>query len=84
MSNATSTFSVAIAGFGWWGRHIATRLQDHPWLRVAGVVEPVVAGAVGAGVVAADGVLEEHLGTGHRPRRIVAGRRLVEAARGPV
>ena len=41
MSEATSTFFVAIAGFGWWGRHIATRLQDHPWLRVAGVVEPV-------------------------------------------
>jgi predicted dehydrogenase len=36
-------FTIAIAGFGWWGKHIATRLKDHPWLHVAGVVEPVVA-----------------------------------------
>ena len=42
MSTAPPTFTVAIAGFGWWGKHIATRLQGHPWLRVAGVVEPVV------------------------------------------
>ncbi|WP_424934262.1 Gfo/Idh/MocA family protein [Amaricoccus macauensis] len=33
-------FTVAIAGFGWWGRHIAKRLSDHPWLRVAGIIEP--------------------------------------------
>ncbi|SNS86708.1 Gfo/Idh/MocA family protein [Tropicimonas sediminicola] len=41
MTEATSTFTVAIAGFGWWGKHIAKRLQGHPWLRVAGIVEPV-------------------------------------------
>ncbi len=41
MTNATPTFTIAIAGFGWWGRHIANRLQGHPWLRVAGIVEPV-------------------------------------------
>jgi predicted dehydrogenase len=41
MTEATPTFTIAIAGFGWWGKHIATRLQGHPWLRVAGVVEPV-------------------------------------------
>ncbi len=40
MTMPTSHFTVAIAGFGWWGKHIATRLQDHPWLRVAGVIEP--------------------------------------------
>lgn len=34
-------FQIAIAGFGWWGRHIATRLQDHPLLRVMTVIEPV-------------------------------------------
>lgn len=36
----TETFTVAIAGFGWWGKHIATRLQGHEWLHVAGVIEP--------------------------------------------
>lgn len=41
MTNAPSPFVVAIAGFGWWGKYIATRLQGHPWLRVAGVIEPV-------------------------------------------
>jgi predicted dehydrogenase len=34
-------FTVAIAGFGWWGKHIATRLIDHPILKVAGIVEPL-------------------------------------------
>ena len=41
MTEAIPTFTVAIAGFGWWGRHIAVRLQGHPWLKVAGIVEPV-------------------------------------------
>lgn len=36
-------FSVAIAGFGWWGKHMATRLADHPLIRVVGVVEPMEA-----------------------------------------
>ena len=36
----TETFTVAIAGFGWWGKHIATQLQGHEWLHVAGVIEP--------------------------------------------
>lgn len=35
-----TTFTVAIAGFGWWGQHFAKRLQDHPFIRIAGVVEP--------------------------------------------
>lgn len=40
MTEADRTFTVAIAGFGWWGRHIARRLAGHDWLRVAGIVEP--------------------------------------------
>ena len=31
---------LAIAGFGWWGRHIVTRLKDHNHLDVVLVVEP--------------------------------------------
>jgi predicted dehydrogenase len=34
---------VGIAGFGWWGRHIANRLRDNPRLRVVAVAEPVAA-----------------------------------------
>jgi predicted dehydrogenase len=36
-------FSVAIAGFGWWGKHMATRLAEHPSIRVVGIVEPMEA-----------------------------------------
>jgi predicted dehydrogenase len=43
MNEATERFTVAIAGFGWWGKHITKRLQGHPWLHVAGIVEPVTA-----------------------------------------
>ena len=35
-----TTFTVAIAGFGWWGQHFAKRLADHPFIRIAGIVEP--------------------------------------------
>jgi predicted dehydrogenase len=35
--------TVGIAGFGWWGRHIARRLQGNARLRVAAVAEPVAA-----------------------------------------
>jgi predicted dehydrogenase len=35
--------TLGIAGFGWWGKHIATRLQGHPSLRVGAVAEPVAA-----------------------------------------
>lgn len=31
---------VAIIGYGWWGRHMAARLADHPLLRVVLIVEP--------------------------------------------
>lgn len=43
MSPNQKTFTVAIAGFGWWGKHMATRLVDHPYLRVAGIIEPMEA-----------------------------------------
>lgn len=33
-------FNIVVAGFGWWGRHVANRLKDHPEIRVAGVIEP--------------------------------------------
>lgn len=33
-------FTFALAGFGWWGRHISTRLKDHPAIGICGVVEP--------------------------------------------
>jgi len=32
---------IAIAGFGWWGRHIARRLAGHQGITVAAVIEPV-------------------------------------------
>ncbi len=32
---------IAIAGFGWWGRHIAKRLEGHSQILVVAVVEPV-------------------------------------------
>ncbi|MEM9220977.1 MAG: Gfo/Idh/MocA family oxidoreductase [Pseudomonadota bacterium] len=33
-------FKVAVAGFGWWGRHVAVRVADHPQMILGGVVEP--------------------------------------------
>jgi predicted dehydrogenase len=33
-------FNIVVAGFGWWGRHVATRLDGHPEINVAGVIEP--------------------------------------------
>jgi predicted dehydrogenase len=35
--------TIGIAGFGWWGKHIANRLQGHAGLRVGAVAEPVAA-----------------------------------------
>lgn len=34
------TLRIAIAGFGWWGKHIATRLEGHDRISIAAVVEP--------------------------------------------
>jgi predicted dehydrogenase len=36
-------FTVAIAGFGWWGKHMATRLAGHPVIKIAGIIEPMAA-----------------------------------------
>lgn len=38
-----SVFTIAIAGYGWWGRHISARLADHPTMKVLGIVDPVPA-----------------------------------------
>ncbi|MDZ5696639.1 Gfo/Idh/MocA family oxidoreductase [Chelativorans sp. M5D2P16] len=35
--------NVAVAGFGWWGRHIVTRLAGRGGIRVIAVAEPVEA-----------------------------------------
>jgi predicted dehydrogenase len=35
--------TIGIAGFGWWGKHIANRLKGHPGIRVGAVAEPVEA-----------------------------------------
>ncbi len=33
--------NVAIAGFGWWGKHMSTRLRGNGRMRVATVIEPM-------------------------------------------
>ena len=33
--------NCAVAGFGWWGRHIVGRLDNNPYLRIGLVIEPV-------------------------------------------
>ncbi|MGH1483770.1 MAG: Gfo/Idh/MocA family protein [Geminicoccales bacterium] len=43
MTASPTPFSIVIAGFGWWGKHIATRLTGHPFLHVQGIVEPMIA-----------------------------------------
>ena len=43
MSAADGSLRIAIAGFGWWGRHIATRLAGHGSITVAAVIEPAKA-----------------------------------------
>ncbi len=40
MTGEERQLRIAIVGFGWWGRHIATRLQGHAHIKIAGVVEP--------------------------------------------
>ena len=34
--------NIAVAGFGWWGRHIVSRLKGHELLNIILVVEPLV------------------------------------------
>lgn len=36
----SKSFSVVIAGFGWWGSHIAARLKDQPDFNILAIVEP--------------------------------------------
>ena len=40
MSSSSQPLRIAIAGFGWWGRHIAKRLNGHPSITVTAVIEP--------------------------------------------
>ncbi|WP_162009370.1 Gfo/Idh/MocA family oxidoreductase [Labrenzia sp. CE80] len=42
MNAQNAPLTVAVAGFGWWGKHIATRLKSHPFIKVAGIIEPFV------------------------------------------
>ena len=39
MSKATP-LKIAIAGFGWWGQHMATRLKENSRFTVAAIIEP--------------------------------------------
>lgn len=39
-SREGDALGLAIAGFGWWGRHIAARLEGHGGLAVRAVIEP--------------------------------------------
>ena len=40
MSDKNRLFTIAVAGFGWWGRHIVKRLAGHTDMRVRVVIEP--------------------------------------------
>ncbi len=40
MTDSEVPFKIVIAGFGWWGKHITTRLQNHDSIKVEGIVEP--------------------------------------------
>ncbi|MDJ0639601.1 MAG: Gfo/Idh/MocA family oxidoreductase [Paracoccaceae bacterium] len=42
-SSNSQPLKIAIAGFGWWGRHIAKRLEGHAGINVAAIVEPITA-----------------------------------------
>lgn len=39
----TTPLRIALAGFGWWGRHIAKRLDGHAGIEVVAVIEPAPA-----------------------------------------
>lgn len=40
MTPSAAEFRLVIAGYGWWGKHITTRLKTHAVLRVTGIIEP--------------------------------------------
>ncbi|MBT8416426.1 MAG: Gfo/Idh/MocA family oxidoreductase [Silicimonas sp.] len=42
-SSNSQPLKIAIAGFGWWGRHIAKRLEGRARISVAAIVEPATA-----------------------------------------
>jgi len=35
-----NSLKVSIAGFGWWGQHMAKRLKDHPGFLLDSIIEP--------------------------------------------
>lgn len=43
MTDTPAPFTIAIAGFGWWGKHMVNRLEGHPFIKVAGIIEPMEA-----------------------------------------
>lgn len=40
MTSANRPFNIVIAGFGWWGKHIVSRLNNHDTIQVMGIIEP--------------------------------------------
>ena len=38
--NKNASLKVAVAGFGWWGQHMAPRLNDNSRFELAGIIEP--------------------------------------------
>ena len=42
-SSQDCSLRIAIAGYGWWGRHISKRLKGHPGIAIAAVIEPAAA-----------------------------------------
>ena len=36
----SQTLNIAIAGFGWWGQHMARRLKENPKISVTAIIEP--------------------------------------------
>lgn len=45
MSKNTSSLKVAVAGYGWWGQHMAPRLKKNSRFELAGIIEPAEARA---------------------------------------
>jgi len=38
--NNSKTLNIAIAGFGWWGQHMAKRLKDNSRFTISAIIEP--------------------------------------------
>ncbi|WP_413719325.1 Gfo/Idh/MocA family protein [Silicimonas sp. MF1-12-2] len=41
-SAENNSLRIAIAGFGWWGRHMVNRLRQHDSISVIAIIEPVL------------------------------------------